>query len=56
MKIQSIVRDAIIMTLSSLEKDFQNKSCFDFLPEIPARSVNLVLIDPPYEISRDTNF
>ena len=44
------------MTLSNLEKDFQNKSCFDFLPEVPARSVNLILIDPPYEISRDTNF
>lgn len=44
------------MTLSNLEKDFQNKSCFDFLPEIPTRSVNLILIDPPYEISRDTNF
>lgn len=34
----------------------ENKSCFDFLPEIKANSVDLVLIDPPYEVSRDTNF
>ena len=32
------------------------KSCFDFLKEQKSNSVNLVLIDPPYEISRDTNF
>lgn len=31
-------------------------SCFDKLKEIPSNSVELVLIDPPYEISRDTNF
>ena len=31
-------------------------SCFDELKEIPSSSVELVLIDPPYEISRDTNF
>ncbi len=44
------------MTQFNLEKDFQNKSCFDFLKQIPSKSVNLILIDPPYEISRDTNF
>lgn len=33
-----------------------NESCFCFLPEIPSNSVDLVLIDPPYEVSRDTNF
>lgn len=31
-------------------------SCFDLLKKIPSNSVNLVLIDPPYEISRDTGF
>lgn len=33
-----------------------NENCFDFLPKIQSNSVNLVLIDPPYEVSRDTNF
>lgn len=35
---------------------YKNMSCFDFLKEIPNNSVNLVLIDPPYEISKATNF
>ena len=35
---------------------YKNVSCFDFLPEISNNSVNLILIDPPYEISRPTNF
>ena len=34
----------------------KNKNCFDYLKDIPSESVSLVLIDPPYEISRDTNF
>ncbi len=33
-----------------------NADCFAFLPSIPPASVDLVLIDPPYEVSRDTNF
>lgn len=33
-----------------------NQSCFDYLKTIESETVNLVLIDPPYEISRDTNF
>lgn len=33
-----------------------NESCFDFFKKIPSGSVDLVLIDPPYEVSRDTNF
>lgn len=33
-----------------------NKSCFDFMKTIQSDSVNLILIDPPYEVSRDTNF
>lgn len=31
-------------------------SCFDLLKEIKSNSVDLILIDPPYEVSRDTNF
>lgn len=33
-----------------------NQNCFDFLKTVPDKSVDLVLIDPPYEVSRDTNF
>ena len=36
--------------------DLTNESCFDLLPRIEKNSVGLVLIDPPYEVSRDTNF
>lgn len=39
-----------------LEETYKNQSCFEFLPTIPSKSVNLILIDPPYEISRTTNF
>ena len=35
---------------------YSNESCFDFLPKIETKSINLILIDPPYEISRETNF
>ena len=35
---------------------YTNESCFDFLPKIEAKSIDLILIDPPYEISRETNF
>ena len=30
-----------------------NQSCFDYLPTIPNNSVNLICIDPPYEISKE---
>lgn len=33
-----------------------NESCFDFLRNLESNSISLILIDPPYEISRDTNF
>lgn len=36
--------------------EYKNESCFDFLKKIPDESVQLILIDPPYEISRDTGF
>lgn len=35
---------------------YQNEDCFNFLPKIESGSVDLILIDPPYEISRPTNF
>ena len=33
-----------------------NESCFEFLNKIKTNSIDLIIIDPPYEISRDTNF
>lgn len=33
-----------------------HENCFDFLPTVPTGSVDLVLIDPPYEVSRETGF
>ena len=33
-----------------------NASCFDWLKTVSSNSVDLVLIDPPYEVSRETNF
>lgn len=33
-----------------------NKSCFEFLEELKPSSIDLALIDPPYEVSRATNF
>lgn len=35
---------------------YTNQDCFDLLPTIKDKSVDLILIDPPYEISRPTNF
>ena len=34
----------------------QNQDCFEFLKTIEDNSIDLVLIDPPYEISRETGF
>lgn len=36
--------------------NLENKNCFEYLKTIPDKSVDLVLIDPPYEVSRATNF
>lgn len=33
-----------------------NMDCLDFLAELPNKFVDLILIDPPYEISRKSNF
>ena len=34
----------------------KNLSCFEYLKSIDSNSIDLILIDPPYEVSRDTNF
>jgi len=36
--------------------NIKNMDCLDFLATIEDNSVNLILTDPPYEISRDTGF
>ena len=36
--------------------ELKNMSCFDYLKTLNNDSVDLVLIDPPYEVSRNTNF
>ena len=33
-----------------------NESCFQLLKRVKSDSINLALIDPPYEVSRGTNF
>jgi len=33
-----------------------NDDCFDYLKKIPSNSVNLILVDPPYLISRASGF
>lgn len=33
-----------------------NMDCLDYLSRISDKSIDLVLIDPPYEVSRNTNF
>ena len=35
---------------------FYNQSCFDLLHAVTTNSIDLVLIDPPYLISRDSGF
>lgn len=35
---------------------YTNEDCFNLLPTIQNESIDLILIDPPYEISRPTNF
>lgn len=40
----------------SIEINLENQNCFDFLKTLPSSSISLVLTDPPYEVSRETNF
>ena len=42
------------MLLTNIE--LKNQSCFEYLTSIANNSVDLVLIDPPYEVSKETNF
>lgn len=44
------------MTNEALSITLKNEDCFRFFETIPSNSINLVLIDPPYEVSRETNF
>lgn len=39
-----------------IEVLLENKSCFDYFPAVKDNSADLVLIDPPYDISRKTGF
>ena len=36
--------------------EIKNQSCIDYLKTIDSNSIDLILIDPPYLISRKTNF
>lgn len=36
--------------------ELKQQSCFEYLKTIADNSVELVLIDPPYEVSKNTNF
>lgn len=36
--------------------NIKNESCFTYLKTLKDNSVDLVLIDPPYEVSKETNF
>ena len=36
--------------------EYKNEDCFEYLKTIKSGSIDLFLIDPPYEISRETNF
>ena len=33
-----------------------NGNCFDFLPKIKDNSIDLIITDPPYIISKKSNF
>ncbi|MFP4697902.1 MAG: DNA-methyltransferase [Eubacteriales bacterium] len=39
-----------------MDVNFYNESCFAYLKRLENNSIDLFLIDPPYEVSRDTNF
>jgi DNA modification methylase len=47
---------AILRRYKNMTCTFTNESCFDLLPRIKSNTIDLILIDPPYEISRPTNF
>ncbi|MBU5457561.1 site-specific DNA-methyltransferase [Oscillibacter sp. MSJ-31] len=39
-----------------MQIDLRHMDCFEYLKLLESNSVDLVLIDPPYEVSRETNF
>ena len=48
-----------LLSLFPYETDtvtLRNEDCLEYLKRIPDNSVDLVLLDPPYKISRKTNF
>ena len=44
------------MIKDDLHIELKNVSCFEYIKTLESNSIDLVLIDPPYEVSRDTNF
>lgn len=39
-----------------LNIELKNESCFDYIKRVDSDSIDLILIDPPYEVSRETGF
>lgn len=46
----------MIFEKDNIKIELHNENCFEYIKTLPDKSVDLVLIDPPYEVSRDTNF
>ena len=44
------------MIKDDLHIELKNISCFEYIKTLESNSIDLVLIDPPYEVSRETNF
>lgn len=47
---------SLSLQIDNISIQLKNQSCFEYLKTIESNSVDLVLIDPPYEVSRETNF
>lgn len=45
-----------LFSFHSFNIDLFNMDCLEYLKTIPSESIDLVLIDPPYKISRNTGF
>lgn len=45
-----------VLTNSMSTISLVNANCFEYLQELVDNSVELILVDPPYEVSRNTNF
>lgn len=50
------VQAACVDVLPTLTCALAKSSCFDYLPTVQSESIDLVLIDPPYDISRKSGF